>query len=556
MTTLGDLLRQRAADPADAGRAYLRFEDRAWTFAETHREACRYANLFRSLVDPAKPMHVGLLLENRPEFVFAELGAALGGAVVVGLNPTRRGEHLARDIAYSDCQVVVTEPKFAPLLAEALATPGARGPRVLVAEESLEDALAGQPTTDPEAPVGPEDLCVIVFTSGTTAGPKGVLRSHGKLTLMSLGAAYMMTDATRDDVVYCAMPLFHANAQILALGMSLAVPCTLVLVRRFSKTAFLPDIRRYGATLFNYVGSPLAYVMDTPERPDDADNPLRLAYGNEGPRQYLDAFARRFGCRVVDGYGSSEVGVSFSRAADDPPGVLGRAGAGVKILREDGSECAVAELDAQGRLVNPEDAIGEIVNVESSGMFEGYWKNDEATTARTRGGRYYTGDLGYRDAQGYVYFAGRDVEWLRVDGENFLARPVEEILERHPDVFLCAVYGVPDAEAGDRAMVALELRAGATFDPEAFARFVDGEADLSPKWRPTYVRVARELKRSETNKVLKRDLQREGFLGVGGADPLWWRPRGAAAYEPFTIEALSILRERFARAGNLGRLGG
>ncbi len=556
MTTLAALLRQRAAEPADAGRTYLRFEERAWTFAETHREACRYANLFRSLLDAAKPKHIGLLLENRPEFVFAELGAALGGAVVVGLNPTRRGEHLARDVAYSDCQVVVTEPKFAPLLAEALATPGAPGPLVLVAEGSLDDALAAQPATDPEAPVAPEDLCVIVFTSGTTAGPKGVLRSHAKLTLMSVGAAYMMTGATRDDVVYCAMPLFHANAQVLALGMSLAVPCTLVLVRRFSKTAFLPDIRRYGATLFNYVGSPLAYVMDTPERPDDADNPLRLAYGNEGPRQYLDAFARRFGCRVVDGYGSSEVGVSFSRAAGDPPGVLGRAGAGVKILREDGSECAVAEFDAQGRLANSEDAIGEIVNVESSGMFEGYWKNDEATTARTRGGRYYTGDLGYRDAQDYVYFAGRDVEWLRVDGENFLARPVEEILGRHPDVFLCAVYGVPDAEAGDRVMVALELRAGATFDPDAFARFVDGEADLSPKWRPTYVRIARELKRSETNKVLKRDLQREGFLGVGGADPLWWRPRGAATYEPFTAEALSILRERFARAGNLGRLGG
>jgi fatty-acyl-CoA synthase len=552
--TLGDLLRQRAADPDDADRVYLRFEERAWTFRETHREACRYANLFRARLDDARPPHVGLLLENRPEFVFAELGAALAGAVIVGLNPTRRGEPLARDVAYSDCQLVLTEPRFTDLLADALATPRAPAPAVLVAETTLDAALVEMPATDPNVPVGPEDLCLIVFTSGTTAGPKGVLRSHGRLVLMSTGAAYMMTGATRDDVVYCAMPLFHANAQVLALGMSLAVPCGLVLARRFSKSRFLDDVRRYGCTLFNYVGSPLAYLINTPERSGDADSPLRLAYGNEGPRQYLDAFATRFGCRVVDGYGSSEVGVSISRSDADPPGSLGRAGAGVKILREDGRECDVAVFDAQGRLANPEQTIGEIVNVESSGMFEGYWKNDAATTARTRGGRYYTGDLGYRDADGFVYFAGRDVEWLRVDGENFLARPVEEILQRHPDVFLCAVYGVPDAEAGDRVMAALALRAGARFDPDGFARFCDEQPDLSRKWRPTFVRVVTELRRSETNKVVKRELQREKFLGVDGPDALWWRPRGEATFRRFDAATLDDLRVQFARAGTLERL--
>jgi fatty-acyl-CoA synthase len=554
--TLAELIRTRASDPADADRVYLRFDDRRWTFAETHREAARYANLFRSLLDPAKPPHVGLLLENRPEFVFAELGAVLAGAVVVGLNPTRRGAHLARDVAYADCQVVVTEARFETLLADALAAPDAPAPHVLVAETSLVEALATHPTTDPEVPVADDDTCLIVFTSGTTAGPKGVLRSHGKLTLMGVGAAYMMTGATRDDVVYCAMPLFHANAQVLAIAMSLAVPCGLALAPRFSKSHFLSDVRRYGATLFNYVGSPLAYVMDTPERPDDADNPLRLAYGNEGPRQYLDAFARRFGCKVVDGYGSSEVGVSISRSDDDPPGSLGRAGAGVKILREDGDECDVARFDAAGRLANAEAAIGEIVNVESRGFFEGYWKNDEATASRTRGDRYYTGDLGYRDADGFVYFAGRDAEWLRVDGENFLARPVEQILQRHPDVLLCAVYGVPDAEAGDRVMVALALREGVTFDADAFGRFLDAQPDLSPKWRPTYVRIVPELRRSETNKVLKRELQREGFLGVDGPDPLWWRPRGQPGYRRLTRGDLDALHAAFARAGNLGRLGG
>jgi fatty-acyl-CoA synthase len=551
-----DLLRRHAAEPALADREFLRFEDASWTFAETLRDASAYANLFLDRRDPSTPFHVGLLLENRPEFVLAELGAALCGAVVVGLNPTRRGAPLARDIAHADCQVVLTEERFAPLLAEALAEPDAPRPIVLVAETSLHDALASLPTGDPSVPVDPDALALLLFTSGTTGGPKAVQRSHGKLELMAQGAVFMMCQATADDVVYSVMPLFHANAQILALGVALAAAARLVLGRRFSASGFLRDVRRHGCTLFPYVGSPFAYIMATPERPDDAETPLRLAYGNEAPRQYVDAFARRFGCRVVDGYGASEVGVSFTRSDGDPAGALGLGGPGVEILGEDGQPRATARFDAHGRLENREDAVGEIVNTAGTGFFEGYYRNDEATAARTRGGRFHTGDLGYRDEQGYVYFAGRDVEWLRVEGENFLARPVEDILQRHPDVVLAAVYGVPDAEAGDRVMAALELHPGARFDPGGFAAFLAAQLDLSSKWTPTFVRVAAALRRSETNKVMKRELQREGFLAVDGPDALWWRPRGADGYRPFGRDDLETLRRHFARAGNLERLDG
>jgi fatty-acyl-CoA synthase len=554
MTGLADVLRAHAADPDAGGRVFLRADDVRLTFAETHREASRYAQCLLALRDPARPFHVGLLLENRPEFVLAELGAALAGAVVVGLNPTRRGAPLARDVAHSDCRIVLTEPRFEPLLAEALATPDAPAPRVLVAGPDLERALAAVPATDPEVAVGADDLFLLVFTSGTTDAPKAVRRSHGRLLMLAQGAAHLAMQLGPDDVVYCAMPLFHSNAQILALGASLAAGCGLALAPRFSKTRFLADVRRYGATVFNYVGSPLAYVMDTPERPDDARNPLRLAYGNEGPRQYLDAFARRFGCRVVDAYGASEVGVTFTREDGDPPTALGRPGPGVAILDEHGRECPPARFDAGGRLENPDQAIGEIVNTAGTGFFEGYYRNEAATQARARGGRYHTGDLGYRDEAGFVYFAGRDAEWIRVDGENFLARPIEAILQRHPDVLLAAVYGVPDAEAGDRVMAALALRAGARFEPAAFAAFLDAQPDLSPKWAPVWVRVVPELRRTETNKVLKRALQREKFLAPDAPDPIWWRPRGERVYRRFSTADLDDLRARFARAGNAARL--
>ncbi len=559
--SLGDVLRAQAA--AAPERPCVVFEETRLSFADTYRAACRWANLFLARRDPSRPFHVGVLLENRPEFVLGELGAALAGAAVVGLNPTRRGEPLARDVAYSDCQLIVTETRFAGLLAEVRPsatvlvatrwdeTPAVGAPPI---GDIVEPLVAAQPETDPQAAVGADDLCILIFTSGTTSAPKGVMRSHGKLLMMSQGAAYMVTGCTPDDAIYCAMPLFHANAQILALGCALVGGARLVLARRFSKSRFLADVRRHGCTLFNYVGSPLAYIMDTPERPDDADNPLRLAYGNEGPRQYLDAFARRFGCRVMDSYGASEVGVTFSRQDGDPPGALGTAPPGVVIRNEAGSECPPARFDAAGLLLNAEEAIGEIVNTAGPGYFEGYYKNPEATRDRTRDGHFHTGDLGYRDARGFVYFAGRDAEWIRVDGENFLARPVETVLQRFPGVLLAAVYGVPDAEAGDRVMAALAIGDPAGFDPAAFASFLAAQPDLSPKWSPTYLRIAPDLKRTETNKVLKRELQREGFRPVDGPEPIWWRPRGALAYRRFTAGDLAALREQFRRAGNLARL--
>jgi acyl-CoA synthetase (AMP-forming)/AMP-acid ligase II len=560
--TMADAIRARSSDSGE--RCFVRYGERRWSFAATHREACRLANLFLARRDPARPFHVGVLMDNLPEFVFTELGCALAGAALVGLNPTRTGAALARDVEYADCQIVIVESRYAAQLDEALGNTAGKLHIFLVdaAGEShpaptawphLAAALASVADSDPQVAIDSGTLLMIVFTSGSTKAPKGVMNSQGRLMMLGWGASSFMCHITLDDVVYCAMPLYHANAQILALAPALLAGAGLALARRFSKSGFLADVRRYGATLFNYVGNPLAYVMETPARPDDADNPLRLAYGNEAPRQFIDAFAKRFGCEVIDGYGASEVGVGFSRAPDDPPRSLGRA-PGVKILDENGDECAVARSDASGRLLNPDEAVGEIVNTAGTGMFEGYYKDEESTRERTRKGWFHTGDLGYMDADGYIYFAGRDAEWIRVGGENFLARPIEEALSRCADIALVSVYGVPDAEAGDQVMAALTLRAGAEFDPASFATFVDGPSELPPRWRPTFVRVARELATTHTNKVLKRALRRDKFLVDRTGDPIYWRPRGSAEFRPFTAADLDHLRQRFARAGNTHRL--
>ena len=325
---------------------------------------------------------------------------------------------------------------------------------------------------------------------------------------------------TSSDVIYQTMPMFHSNAQN-AWVASVTGGATLALRQRFSASGFLPDVRRFGATIFNYVGKPLNYILATPQQPDDAENPLRLAYGNEGTLHDVQRFAQRFGCHVTDSYGSTEGGITIVRSPDTPAGALGAGQPGTVVLDpETGRECAPARLDGNGRLANPDEAIGELANRETAGGFEGYWKNDEANSERVRDGIYWSGDLGYRDDDGFLYFAGRGYDWMRVDGENIAAAPIERILTRHGRIALASVYAVPDEHAGDAVMAAVALSPDTSFDGTDFASFLAEQADLGTKWAPRYVRVAASLPTTQTHKILKRVLRDERWRCE---DPVWVR---------------------------------
>ena len=155
---------------------------------------------------------------------------------------------------------------------------------------------------------------------------------------------------------------------------------------------------------------------------------------------------------MTDSYGSTEGGATVQRTPDTPSSALGRAPEGTVVLDPaTGAECPPARFDDSGRLLNAEDAIGELVSKAGGAGFEGYWRNGEAERARLREGWYWTGDLAYRDDAGFFYFAGRDHDWLRVDGENFASAPIERILQRHPDVVLASVYAVPDPASATRS---------------------------------------------------------------------------------------------------------
>src|SRR5690606_37675173 len=235
------------------------------------------------------------------------------------------------------------------------------------------------------------------------------------------------------------------------------------------------------------------------------ENPLRVAFGNEASDRDIAEFARRFDCQVWDGFGSTENAVTVTRDDGCPPGSIGRGFPGVAIYHADTlTECAVAEFDEHGALLNADDAIGELVNTQGAGMFAGYYNDQDATDERMRHGMFWSGDLAYRDVAGWIYLAGRTADWMRVDGENLTAAPIERILLRLPAINRAAVYPVPDELVGDQVMAAVVLQDELT--PRQFADFLAAQTDLSPKAWPRYVWVADDLPVTATNKVLKREL--------------------------------------------------
>jgi fatty-acyl-CoA synthase len=535
------LLRRNAADPDIGPRAAIRFDDRVWTHAEYLAESCRWANLFLAHLPEGRPRHVAVLLDNLPEYLFAFGGAALVGGAVVGLNHTRRGEHLLRDVTHTDCGLVVTEAKHLDLLASI----GSELPPVLVVEDSLPAALDAVGTDDPGLEPDVDTPWALIFTSGTSDAPKAVICSQRRL-LVTGKRMSMIMDLGPDDIGFVCMPLFHSSAVQVGWAPSIVVGASIGMARKFSASGWLPSIRHYGSTYFNYTGKPLAYLLAQPERPDDADNSLRIAFGNEGSPHVVAEFARRFGVEVIDAYGATEGGVAVNRDAEQRAGALGLAGPDVKVVDDGGNEKPVAEFDAEGRLVNAADCVGEIVNTGGVGPFEGYYNNPEANEKTTRFGWYWSGDLGYLDADHYLYFAGRNADWIRVDGENFPAGPIEETLRNHPDVVLAAVYGVPDDQAGDQAMAGLVLRDGVAFDPGEFASWIDRQADIGPKWRPRYVRVMAEPPTTGTFKIVKRTLVHEKWRAdrVDG-DPVFVRGRDEAEYRAFTPADEAALHASF-----------
>nr|MCH9700716.1 AMP-binding protein [Actinomycetes bacterium] len=353
--TIAGMLMDRVGDQHPG----LRTRDGDWTWDQVVGESAARATLARALRDEhfsTAPFHIGVLLDNVPDFVFWLGAAALTGATVVGLNPTRGADGLAADIRHADCQLIVTDAQGMGRLRKL--DHGLDSVRFLLIDEpgyrSQIQACRTETLFPPD--VVSQSLYLLLFTSGTTGSSKAVRCSQGRLARI----AYAASDKYghhRGDVDYCCMPLFHGNAIMALWAPALANGATVCLTPKFTAAGFLPDVRYFGATFFTYVGKALAYLMATPERPDDADNTLTRGFGTEASPEDQKEFRRRFGAKLFEGYGSSEGGAAAVADPAAPAGALGRpAHEGIAIVDPQSlNRCPAATLDPKGRVLNPDE---------------------------------------------------------------------------------------------------------------------------------------------------------------------------------------------------------
>ena len=585
----GAQLDARAQHAELADRVAIRHGDRVWSYRE-YRDACvRVAHFLLGRLgrtDENHPPHVVMMMENHPELMSLYGGCGYAGATLFGVNTGLRGETLAGVINQSRGSVLVVDERFLPeiesvrdrlefIAAENVLVVGTTGEHDL-GDRSLEECLSrevGKPGVSLDTPgvdVSPETNLMVIYTSGTTGLPKGINNNHMKLCLIGLRIATQL-ELTAEATGYACMPLFHSNAMFLGAMPAFWAGGTLSMRERFSATAFVPDVLRYGVSFWNYVGEPVHYILGAlskeyggdeerilAEVARHPDNQLRYAVGNGAAPPDIDRFVRWLGLDdMFELYGSTEAAISTFRKLGDPRGSVGEiTDEQVKILAEDGSVCPPAELDPDGKITNYDEAVGEICRVAGdTALFQGYFDNPDANASKYREGVYHSGDLGHiqlRDGKRHLFFDGRTDDWIRKDGENFSAAQVARLVQEHEDVMLAAAYGVPCSVSDELVMVALKLHPGARFDPVAFFEFCEHEVShggMDRKWFPDFVRVVDEFEYTQTQKVLVRNLKAVHFDRRRLADAeLYWRERGDRTFRPFPAEEFQALHARFTQA--------
>jgi acyl-CoA synthetase (AMP-forming)/AMP-acid ligase II len=591
---LGGQIEARAEHPEVAARVFLRKDGRTWTFKQYRDESVRLAHFLLGrlgTIDDARPGHVAMVLENHPELLSLYGGCGYAGLTLFGVNTGLRGDTLSGVINQSRARIAVVDQRFQEEFERVRGSLETVAPENVLYVRTGEGELAGADLLDcatrevgadggvlapPAVEVKPEQPIVVIYTSGTTGLPKGIVNNHAKMLLIGMAVSSNL-GLGPDDVGYACMPLFHSNALYLCYQPALQVCGSFAIRERFSASRFLPDVLEHGVTFWNYVGEPVHYVLSAIEkqyggdlariRAEVTENPknrLRYALGNGAAAPDIERFSEWMGLEeMLELYGSTEAAISTFRRKGDPRGSVGEVtDPAVKILSERGGECPLAELDADGKITNYADAVGEICRVaEDTALFQGYFDNPAANRSKYRDGVYHSGDLGHmilREGKRYLFFDGRTDDWIRKDGENFSALQVARLIQEHPDVVLAAAYGVPCSVSDELVMVALKLRAGAAFDPGKFFGFCEGQVEhggMDRKWLPDFVRVVDEFEYTQTEKILVRNLKRVHFDRNRLPDGrIFWRTRGDKTFRPLTAGDYAGLREQFARAEKLDLL--
>jgi len=491
-----ELLKQRVSAAPDKPFLFSEADKRQFTYKEFEAAVTRTANMLAANGGQKNEV-VSLLLPNSVEYVIAYFACWQRGALAGPINSLLKSQEIAYVISNSEAKALLVNSEFVPVV-ESVQKDLPTLQEIIRFDDESEATRGYSSDTEAATEVDLDHEAIIIYTSGTTGKPKGCLLTHGNVIANARQITSWLS-FTEKDRLLTIMPLFHMNAVSVTTMSALYAGGSTVVSPKFSASRFWQIISDYEITSFGSVATMLSMLLST--YPDGIPaglktDQLRFAMCGSAPVpvEVMRRFEDTFNCLVIEGYGLSE---STCRSTFNPPDQRRRPGScGLPI----GNEMRV--VDDEDREV-PEGELGEIV-LRGENILKGYYKNNAANDTAFRNGWFHTGDIGYRDKDGFFYIVDRKSDMIIRGGENIYPREIDEVLYQHPDVAAAAVVGVPDTLYGEEVAAVIVLKPGAKTSEQQVIDYCKGR--LADFKCPKTVHFMEDIPKGPTGKLLKREL--------------------------------------------------
>ena len=506
--SLGEFL--DAAVSRNPDKVLVELSGQKITYRQFQSAVLQAAGMFQ-LMGVSQGDRVCLFLPNCLEFLYCWFGLSVLGAIGVPINTAYRQGETAYILNDAAAKALVAHESLLSVANKAAGGAASVRIKLLVGTEAtpevgwlgFTESLTQADILRLRPEVSPQDISMLVYTSGTTGNPKGVQVTHQMYVAAGQGFAHW-TKATSEDRFFTCLPYYHANAHYYSTMGTLAVGATLVVIERFSASRFWSQVRQAKATVVNFIGMMLPVLAKQPQSSANRQNSVRLFYGSPAfSPEFLQSFEKRFDTEVIVGFGMTEscYGTIERIGQQHRPGSSGQ-------LRQHPDTRFVNRariVDDGGKPVG-HNTVGQIT-LKNPSIMPGYWRNEEQTRRVLRNGWLYTGDLGWLDEDGFLYFVDRQKDVIRRRGENISSQEVEDSIKRHPGVLDCAVIAVPSELGEDEVKAYVVPRPGSTLRPEELVFWCAEQ--LAHFKVPRYIELREELPHTPSLRVRKDLLRKE-----------------------------------------------
>lgn len=502
--TLGEELAARSSRLGN--KTFIKFEGKTLSYSQVNEAAARTANFLES--EGVKPgVMVGIMMPNVPSFIEIFFATQRLGSCAVPINTGLKDKGLAHIINNAGVSVIFTIKSLLPEI-EGLQDQFNQPLKIIVVKEFESDEEHPSYTNYSEVLKRPEQIkpasnlpastvSILMYTSGTTGLPKGVVYKYGTSqakAIRILGHFF----CTKDDTYYTCLPLFHANALMITMLSVLYSGAQIALSRKFSASQFWQEIYETESTIFNTLGTMVAIMLKQEKSEYENKHKVKRVVSAACPPELWETFEHRYGVNIIESYGAVDGGGILTMNANSAPiGSVGKplGNPRYKLIDENGDKV-------------PTGMPGELVHYVGGDGSVDYHKNEGASAEKVKKGWVHSGDQLTLDKEGNLYFAGRSTDSMRCGGENVSAMEVESVFNSHSDVLESAAIGVPSEMGEEDIMVILMPGVGKTIDPEAVRKFAENKL---PKYAlPRYIRVVDDLPKTETHRIIKHQLKSDG----------------------------------------------